>query len=159
MRASVRLLFLIAFVSSAGCGPAVDLTWGLQVNIVNSGWFDAGIVNGQNKLVPSVKIRVKNLSDQSLGSLQVNATFLQASGKELDEVFKTVAGSQGLAPGATSETVIIKSPHGYTGTEPRLYMMKNSQFVDAKVKLLAKYGSIQWVPIGEYPIERKLIVD
>ena len=121
--------------------------------------FRSGIVNGQNKLVPSVKIRVKNLSDQSLGSLQVNATFLQASGKELDEVFKTVAGSQGLAPGATSETVIIKSPHGYTGSEPRVDMMKNSLFVDAKVKLLAKYGSIQWVPIGEYPIERKLIVD
>ena len=149
----------LGLLTLSACGSPIDLAKGLQIVDVSSGWYDAGIVNGQNKLVPSVKIRVKNLSDQSLGSLQVNATFLQASGKELDEVFKTVAGSQGLAPGATSDTVIIKSPHGYTGSEPRVDMMKNSLFVDAKVKLLAKYGSIQWVPIGEYPIERKLIVD
>ena len=149
----------LGLLASSACGPPIDLTKGLQIADISSGWYDAGIVNGQNKLVPSVTFRVKNLSDQSLGSLQVNATFLQASGKDFDEVFKTVAGSEGLAPGATSETVIIKSPHGYTGTEPRLDMMKNSQFVDAKVKLLAKYGSIQWVPIGEYPIERKLIID
>ena len=149
----------LGLLASSACGPPIDLTKGLQIADISSGWYDAGIVNGQNKLVPSVTFRVKNLSDQSLGSLQVNATFLQASGKDFDEVFKTVAGAQGLAPGATSGTVIIKSPHGYTGTEPRLDMMKNSLFVDAKVKLLAKYGSIQWVPIGEYPIERKLIVD
>ena len=149
----------LGLLTASACGPPVDLTKGLQIADISSGWYDAGIVNGQNKLVPSVTFRVKNLSDQSLGSLQVNATFLQASGKDFDEVFKTVAGAQGLAPGATSETVVIKSPHGYTGAEPRLDMMKNSLFVDAKVKLLAKYGSIQWVPMGEYPIERKLIVD
>jgi len=35
--------------------------------------------------------------------------------------------------------------------------MQSSHFVDAKVQLFAKYGSIQWVKIGEYPIERTLI--
>ena len=32
-----------------------------------------------------------------------------------------------------------------------------SQFVDAKVVLFAKYGSSQWMRIGEYPIARQLI--
>ena len=36
-------------------------------------------------------------------------------------------------------------------------MLKNSQFVDAKVDLFVKYGSTQWVKIGEYPIARQLI--
>jgi hypothetical protein len=36
-------------------------------------------------------------------------------------------------------------------------MLTNSQFVDAKVQLFAKYGSVQWVRMGEHPIERKLL--
>jgi len=36
-------------------------------------------------------------------------------------------------------------------------MLKNTQFVDAKVQLSAKYASLQWVKMGEYPIERKLL--
>ena len=48
--------------SAPACGPTVDLTKGLEVEIVTSGWFDVGIVNGQNKLVPSVTFTLKNLS-------------------------------------------------------------------------------------------------
>src|SRR5438045_222965 len=51
MRAPVWLLLLIAaLVSATACGPTVDLTKGLEVKILNSGWYDLGIVNGQNKL-------------------------------------------------------------------------------------------------------------
>ena len=75
MRALVRLLLCGAVVCSAACGPAVDLTKGLQVTVVNTGWFDVGIVNGQNKLVPTVSFTLKNASEQKLVSLQVNALF------------------------------------------------------------------------------------
>ena len=159
MRAPVRLFLLLGLLSaSAGCGPTVDLAKGLQVLDVSTSWFDAGIVNGQNKLVPSISFKLKNLSDQKLGSLQVNAVFRRAG--ETDEFgtgFLTAAGSEGLAPGATTATLIIKSQHGYTGTEPRQEMLRNTHFVDARVELSAKYGSTQWVRIGEYPIARQLI--
>jgi hypothetical protein len=36
-------------------------------------------------------------------------------------------------------------------------MLKNSQFVDAKVDLFAKYGSGQWTPIASHPISRQLL--
>ena len=102
MRAPVRLLLLFGLLSaSAGCGPTINLAKGLQVLDVSTGWFDAGIVNGQNKLVPSISFKLKNLSDQKLGSLQVNAVFRRAG--ETDEFgtgFLTAAGSEGLAPGA-----------------------------------------------------------
>jgi hypothetical protein len=68
-----------------------------------------------------------------------------------------VAGSEGLAPGATSPVLTMKSPLGYTGTDPRADMLKNAQFVDALVKLVAKYAAIQWTHVREVPIERKLI--
>jgi hypothetical protein len=51
----------------------------------------------------------------------------------------------------------VKSPLGYTGTDPRADMLKNAQFVDALVKLVAKYAATQWTHVREVPIERKLI--
>jgi len=162
MRALPRLVpLLVCAVCAmcAGCGPVVDLTKGLQITIVNSGWYDVGIVNGQNKLVPSVTFTLKNTSDQSLSTLQVNALFRQInSTDEWGSGFLTAAGSSGLAPGATTTPLTIKSPLGYTGSDQsRQEMLQNSHFVDAKVELFAKYGSTQWVRIGSYPITRQLL--
>src|SRR5437762_5183414 len=156
MRAPVRAAIMLSVLSSA-CGPPVDLSKALQVLDVSTGWVDAGILNGQNKLVPSISIKLKNVSNQSLGSLQVNALFRRiAQTDEWDSRLTMVAGSEGLGPGATTKTLVITSPTGYTGTEPRLDILKNSQFVDAKVELFGKYGSGQWTRLGEDPIARQL---
>jgi hypothetical protein len=158
MRASVRLLLILAVVCAA-CGPAVDLTKGLQIEIVNTGWFDLGIVNGQTKLVPTVTFRLKNVSDQRLGTLQVNVLFRRLNeNDEWGSGFVTAAGSEGLAPGATTAPITIKSQLGYTGSDQsRQEMLQNSHFVDAKVELAAKYGSTQWARVGTYPITRQLL--
>jgi hypothetical protein len=153
-----RLLLLIALFS-AGCGPNVDLTKGLKVNVINSGWYDDGIVNGKNRLVPSITVTLTNVSDQKLPVLQLNALFRRVS--ELDEwgsAFFTVSGSEGLAPGATTPALTIRSDHGYTGADQsRQDMLANSHFVDAKVELFGKYGSAQLIKLGDYPITRELI--
>ena len=70
-----------------------------------------------------------------------------------------VAGSEGLAPGATTPMLTMKSPLGYTGTDPRADMLKNAHFVDAMVKLVAKHAATQWTHLREVPIERKLITE
>ena len=156
MRASVGLLLAL---SSVGCRPTVDLTKGLQVAIVNTGWFDSGIVNGRNKLVPSVSFTLTNVSDQKLGTLQINAVFRRVTeNEEWGNGFITAAGSGGLAPGEATPVLTIRSQLGYTGSdESRQEMLQNSHFVDAKVELFAKYASIQWVRVGTYPIERQLL--
>jgi hypothetical protein len=151
-------LIAAAALASGACGPTIDLTKGLEVLDVSSGWFDAGIVEGKNKLVPTVAFKLKNTSDQTLGMLQVNVLFRRVNDNdEWGSGFLTVAGSEGLAPGSTSQTVTVKSQLGYTGTDPREDMLHNSQFVDAKVQIFGKYGSTQWVRLAEYPITRRLI--
>jgi hypothetical protein len=159
MRALARTLPLAAVVLLAGCGPSVDLTKGLQVTIVDTGWYDAGIINGQNKLVPSVSFNLKNLSEQKLSTLQVNAIFRRVTeNDEWGSGFLAAAGSDGLAPGATTTTLTVKSPLGYTGSDQsRQEMLQNSHFVDAKVELFAKYGSTQWARLGSFPIQRQLL--
>lgn len=159
MRVCVRLLLFLALVPSVACGPTVDLTKGLQVNILSSGWYDLGIVNGQTKLVPTVTFTLHNLSDQKLVALQINALFRRVTeNTEWGSGFLTVVGSEGLAPGATTEPTTIKSQLGYTGSDQsRQEMLQNAHFVDAKVELFGKHGSTQWVLLGSFPIARQLL--
>jgi hypothetical protein len=156
---SVLLFILLSGLAAAGCGgPIVDLKQGLQLEVVSSGWFDSGIVDGKNKLVPSVVIKLKNVSDQNLVSLQVFAIFHRVNEtQEWGTGFITAAGSGGLQPGNTTSPLTLKSHLGYTGTEPRAEMLNNSKFVDAKVDLLVKYASTQWTKVGESPISRQLL--
>ena len=152
------MLCLVLAFGTAACGPEVDVAKALELNVVNSGWFDAGIINGQNKLVPAVTITIKNHSDQTLGLLQLNSLFRQANAtEEWGSAFLTAAGSEGLGPGA-SKTLTLKSNNGYTGSgETRQEMLANSHFVDAKVEVFAKYGSTQWKKLGVYPVTRQLM--
>src|SRR3954469_22647316 len=111
MRSAVLVLTL--GLASAACGPDVDLTKALQVTVVSSGWYDAGIVNGQNKLVPAVTVTAKNISDRTVGLLQVTSLFRRVNAaEEWGSAFLTAAGSEGLGPGAT-KTVTLRSNNGY----------------------------------------------
>jgi hypothetical protein len=132
----------------------------LRITDVRTGWYDAGIVAGQNKLVPSVSFRIQNVSQQPIDSVQILATFRRLNEQEAwgDRLVRGV-GDDELAPGATGEPLIVRSERGYTGSEARAQMLKNSQFVDAKVELFGKHGSRTWVKMGEFQIDRELITE
>jgi hypothetical protein len=136
----------------------VDLSRALRVEGVVTGWYELSATDALIKLVPAVSFKVKNLSDQKLGTLQVNAVFRRVDQQdEWGTGFLTLAGSEGLPAGAATRTFFVASPLGYTGSESRFDMLKNSHFVDAKVQVFAKYASTKWVPVGEYAIARQLI--
>lgn len=157
-RVTALVVFLVVSLVSAACGPAVDLKKGLQIELVSTGWADAGLTDGKNKLVPAFSFKLKNVSDQKLVVLQINAIFRRANEKaEWGSGLLPVTGSEGLPAGTSSAVLTIKSQLGYTGTEPRAEMLKNSQFVDATVQVFAKYGSTQWTLVGDYPIVRQLL--
>lgn len=156
-RSSVPAL-LGVLVFCTACGPTLAVGEAIAISVAGSGWYDAGIVNGQNKLVPAVSVSIKNVSDRKLLLLQVNSLFRQVNAtEEWGSAFVTAAGSEGLAPGET-KTVLLKSNNGYTGSgETRQEMLQNGHFVDAKVEVFVKYASLQWVKMGEYPITRQLL--
>lgn len=106
-------LILTAALLSASCGEDIDLTKGLQVVDVSTGWRDVGIVEGKNKLVPSVTFALKNVSTQKISTLQANVVFRRVTEeKEWGAMFVRVTGSEGLASGAVSTAQTVDSPLG-----------------------------------------------
>jgi hypothetical protein len=150
---------LAAALLFAGCGHNFDVEKALKITEVRTGWYDAGIQEGKNKLVPSIALKLENVSNEPVESVQVNAIFKRAGEPEAwGEHFATAIDRDGLPAGQTTPgSLVLRSNLGYTGTESRLQMLQNKQFVDAKVEIFGKHGSRTWQKLGEYTIDRQLL--
>ncbi|MGE3578106.1 MAG: hypothetical protein AB7I25_06550 [Vicinamibacterales bacterium] len=152
------VLSIVLLAACAGC-ESIEVEKALVITDVKSGWYDAGVQEGgMNKLVPSISFRLRDQIDKPVSGVMINAIFRRVNEDEAwGEHFVKAIGQEGLAPGATSRPIVLRSNLGYTGTEPRLVMLKHRDFVDAKVELFAKQGRRTWVKIGEYAIARELL--
>jgi hypothetical protein len=150
----------VALLASISCGSSIDAVAALEPLDVVTGWYDDGIVEGgKNKLVPSVSMKLRNKSDRSLKSVQINAIFRRVGEQEMwGEYFGwAVPRDPELPPGGVTNTLVMRSTLGYTADQPRMQMLQNSQFVDAKVEIYVKQGSKVLAKLAEYPIQRQLI--
>ena len=103
---------LAAALSCGACGKPVDLKQAVQVTDVSSGWFDAGVQNGKNKLVPSVTFKLKKNADVNLTSISLNLTFIFIDSQEhADDVYVQSVPFQG----AETAPIVVRSKWGYTG--------------------------------------------
>ena len=150
---------LSAFAYTAACGPKVDVSTGVKLERLETGWTAVGSPTGiGTKLVPSIAFRLTNVSEEALPALQVNAIFRRGDEEfEWGNDFRRAAGSEGLAPGATTRDLLLTSPQGYTGAQAPEALLQNTRFVDARVDLFGKYAATPWVKLGEFPIARALI--
>ena len=156
-----RLLVLLAvsLLALPACRGNADLKAAARLIDVTTGWFDAGVTeDGKNKLVPSISFRLRNDASQQLGSVQCNLLFKRVTDKEeWTTSFIRAVGPDGLAPGAATDQIVVRAQQGYTGTQARVSMLQNVQFVDFKVEVFGKQGPSTWVKLGEFPIQRQLL--
>jgi hypothetical protein len=149
---------LAAALLLSSCGHDFDVEKALTLTDVHTGWYDAGIYEGKNKLVPSISLKLQNTSSESVENVQVNAIFKRVGEAEAwGEHFVAAIDRSGIAAGKTGGSLVLRSNLGYTGTESRLQMLQNKQFVDAKVEIFGKHGSRTWQKLGEYTIDRQLL--
>ncbi|HEU4690380.1 MAG TPA: hypothetical protein VFS23_18565 [Vicinamibacterales bacterium] len=143
----------------AGCRSR-EVEKDLALTDIHTGWYDLGVVDGQNKLVPSITLRLQNVSSEAISRVQLNAVFRRVGeAEEWDAHFVRGIGPDGLEPGAKGGELVLRSERGYTGSESRLQMLENKEFVDARVEIFGKHGSRTWVKIGEYTIDRQLLTE
>ena len=100
LRALSRLGLALVVLATAACGPPIDLTKALEVTDVLTGFYDDGVQTKSlgdglpprptNVLKPSITFKLKNISAQSLTSVQLMASFWQAGGDgEWDSIMAT----------------------------------------------------------------------
>ena len=152
-------VLLAILLGSVGCSRGPDPTKALVATDVVTGWYDAGIVEGNlNKLVPSISLKLRNSSESPLRSIQINAIFKRGAEPEMwGEHFGWAVQREALPPGATTGDLVLRGGLGYTGEQPRLQMLQNKEFVDARVEIFLKQGSRVWAKLAEFPIERQLL--
>lgn len=155
---AAAVLMVVSFTISA-CGNRVELGSAAKIVDVTTGWFDAGVTeDGKNKLVPSISFRMRNDGPSALNSTQLNLIFKRGNDEEeWTTSYVRGIGTEGLAAGATTEAIVVRAQQGYTGVQPRLTMLQNSQFVDFRVEIFGKQGSAAYVKLGEFPIARQLL--
>ena len=158
MNRTLSVLCVLLAVS-IGCNRNIDPTTVLEAHDVITGWYDAGLVEGQmNKLVPSISLRLRNKSREPVRSIQINAIFKRVGEVEMwGEHFGWAVQRELLAPGASTPELVLRSGLGYTGVEPRMQMLQNAEFKDAKVEIFLRQGSRVWAKLAEFPIDRQLL--
>ncbi len=150
------VLLLVGLVGSGCRSP--DPTEVLKPADVVTGWYDVGIEDGKNKLVPSISLRLVNESDDSIRRVQINAIFKRVGETEMwGEHFGWAVQGEPLVPQARTKELVLRSALGYTGEQPRTQMLQNREFIDAKVEIFLKQGSKVWAKLAEFPIERQLL--
>src|SRR5688572_2573083 len=103
------VVLLLLSVAAAACSAgALDLREQLQVTDVTTGWYDAGIVDGKNKLVPTISLHLKNAGGEPVDTVQVNAVFRRVGEEEeWGTAFARVVGADGLGPGASTKPIVL----------------------------------------------------
>lgn len=158
MRRTPVLAVLVVFLATGvACGPPLNLGTALAVTDVFSGYYDNGIKDGTNHMVPSVTFRLKNLSDQAIGNVQLTLDFwLEGGDGPLDSALIRGIGSDAVEPGALSDPITVRSGTGFKLEGARADLFIHSLFKDASVKIFAKRsGTI--APLGEFKIERRIL--
>ena len=163
---------LVAFVIpagllAAGCSKPVDLKQALQVTDVITGYHDAGVVGGKNKIVPSITFRLKKNTSDSLRPLSLNVAFKQLP-----------AAGTAVPPGSPAEndwderfvqsvpfednetkTLTFRSEPGYTADPPqtRADILQHRLFQDVRIHIFAKHSASQWVELASFDVPRQLL--
>jgi hypothetical protein len=159
IRLSALVVILAPVVLLAGCGaPAIDVASTIRVDNLTTGWFDAGLTNGMNKLVPSASFTVTNTSASALGALQVFSVFrFNGETEELGSALIMLHGQDALGARASSKPLTVRGNWGFSGQQPRAQMLMHKSFKDARVQIFAKYGAGQFVKIAEEQVKRQLL--
>jgi hypothetical protein len=164
-RCGMGLLVSLLAVASTSCTKHVDFKQSLQVTDVSGGWFDFGIVDGKNKLVPTVVFRVRKPADVDLRSLSLNVHFKRIvdpskPGLDGEEEAEEVYFQNVPFEDATATALLTARPNtGVTGDAPqtRAEMLQHREFRDFRARVFAKESSTKWVEILTFDLPRTLL--
>jgi hypothetical protein len=158
---------LLAATAAAGCSKPVDLKQALQVTDAVTGYHDAGVVDGKNKIVPSVTFRLKKSTADSLRPLSLDIHFKKLPpagtavppGSPAEEDWDVKFVQNVPFEGDQTAALTFQASAGFTAEPPqtRADILKHRLFQDVRVHIFAKHSASQWVEIASLDIPRQLL--
>lgn len=160
-RSAVLVLGSLWLIATWGCGPQPDVA-ALKVVPQITGYYDDGVVQegrdiGQNRILPSVTFAIKNDGALPIEYVDVTVAFWTANNAtELDSKLIHPIGRAPLAPGASTDSLTVRSTVGFTSYAAQADFFAQSAFVDLKVKVFARRSGNN-ATLGEFVVERRVL--
>jgi len=156
-RVLAALATFVWLTGAPSCGPRVDLAQAVTVTDVFSGYYDVGVVAGENKLVPSITFRLKNVAPDPISSVQLTVAYwADGSDGENESLLVRGVGDAGLEPNASTAPITVRGSYGFTTPGARADIFTHSMYRDYTAKVFAKQGG-KIVRLGEFKIDRRII--
>ncbi len=151
-------LIVVLSLVALSCGGTVDVKETFAVSDVSGGWFDAGILDGKNRLVPSLTFRLQKKTAADVSSPSLNILFKRLVGGEELEFEDVFMQRVEFTQGTSTDLLTVRPKAGYAGEgqQSRADMLNNSHFVDVRAIIFAKSSS-NWIELARYDIPRQLL--
>ena len=167
LRALSRLGLALVVLATAACGPPIDLTKALEVTDILTGFYDDGVQTKSlgdgapprpvNVLKPSITFKLKNISAQSLTSVQLMASFWKAGDDgEWDSVMATAISTHALPAGDSTPPITLRSNTAFNVEAARASLFTDYRYKDIVIKLFGKRGGTLY-RFGEYKVDRVIL--
>jgi hypothetical protein len=150
---------LLVLLAGGACTRQVDIKQTFRVTDLSGGYYDAGVVEGKNKLVPTVSFRVEKTTSEEVRPLSLNVLFKQIKGGTDEEWDDVLLQRVDFSEGNRTPPLSVRPTAGVTGDPPqsRAEMLKNSYFVDIRAVIFAKQSSSNWVELARFDIPRQIL--
>jgi hypothetical protein len=156
---SPPILILLLSLAVAGCGGTVNVKEAFIVSDLSGGWFDAGITEGKNRLVPSVTFRIQKKTNEDVSSPSLNILFKRLVGGKEEEFEDVFMQRVEFTQGNSTDLLTVRPKAGYAGEgqQSRADMLNNSHFEDVRAIIFAKQSSSNWIELARFDLPRQLL--
>jgi hypothetical protein len=146
-------LVLFAGTACRSHDPAKELS----VSGVETYWIVDSPQQGQNFVAPAVRFRLKNVSPETIGSVQARARFPAPDQREawgsIQEQVST--WSRPLESGKEA-VVTVRSAGRYHAPADPEDILRSPAFKDPRVEVYVRIGASNWAMMAEAPVERRI---
>jgi len=143
----------------AVCGcRSHDAARELAVSALETYWIVDSPQQGQNYVAPVVRFRLKNVSAETIGSIQARARF--PAPDQGDEVWGSIQEQVStwrhpLEPGA-DRLVTVRSAGRYHAPVDPQDILRSPGFKDPRVQVFVRIGGSPWALVAEAAVERRI---
>ncbi len=148
---------LPALVFAVAACRSHDAAKELAVSGVETFWIVDSPQQGQNFVAPAVRFRLKNVSAETLGSVQARARFPSPDQDETWGSIQEQVSTWSRPLDAGREAVVtVRSAGRYHAPADPEDILRSPAFKDPRVEIFVRIGSSNWAMLAEAPVSRRI---